>query len=76
MIGSNTILAEIGSEKISFVTYNVFHYLITKDSRFNKSAFNGFYTLMSRSTLISGTGEKVRNKFFKELRDKVQSLKK
>jgi len=76
VIGSNTILGEINSSKIAFITYNVFNYLITKDTRFNESAFNAFNNLVSRSTLISGTGEKDRHKFFKILREKVQALKK
>ena len=76
VIGSNTILAEIDNAKLSFITYNVFHHLVTKDDRFNESAFRSFNNLVSRSTLISGTGEKDRNRFFKILRDRVQALKK
>jgi len=75
VIGSNTILAEMVSSKMAFITYNVFSYLITKDTRFNDSAFNAFNNLVSRSTLISGTGEKDRQKFFKALREKVHALR-
>jgi len=38
--------------------------------------FENFNTLLSRSTLISATGEKERNRFFNAMRDRVNSLKK
>jgi hypothetical protein len=76
VIGSNTILAEVGDTKISFIPYNVFSYMITKDVRFNESTFHAFKNLVSRSTMISGTGEKERNKFFRLLKEKVRDLKK
>jgi len=76
VIGSNTILASVDDSKIAFVSYNVFSYLITKDVRFNESAFQAFENLVSRSTLISATGEKERSKVFKLLKDRVRNLKK
>jgi hypothetical protein len=76
VIGSNTILAQLDDRKISFIPYNIFSYMLTKDARFNESSFNVFNTLVSRSTLISGTGEKERNKFFRTLREKVKELRK
>jgi hypothetical protein len=50
--------------------------MITKDVRFNESTFHAFKNLVSRSTMISGTGEKERNKFFRLLKEKVRDLKK
>lgn len=76
VIGSNTILAEVDNNKLSFIPYNVFSYMLTADKRFNDSVFNGFHTLKSRSTLISGTGEKERNRFFNSLLEKVNGLRK
>lgn len=75
IIGSNTILLELNEEKLSFVTYNVLSYLITKDPRFNEKAFANFFTVVSRSSQISGTGEKERNRFFNAMREKVNALK-
>ncbi len=75
VIGNNTILAELNEQKLSFIPYNVFSYMLTRDVRFNQSAFNAFNTLVSRSTLISGTGEKERNKFFRSLKERVQNLR-
>ena len=76
VIGSNTILAEVDEHKISFIPYNVFSFIHTRDKRFNESVFNGFHTIKSRSTLISGTGEKERNKFFRYLNIKINELRK
>ena len=75
VIGSNTILAVVDNTKIAFIPYNVFTYLATKDVRFNDSAFQAFENLVSRSTLISATGEKERRKIFQLLRDRVRNLK-
>ncbi len=75
VIGSNTILTELDNMKLSFIPYNVFSFMLTKDPRFNESVFEGFETLKSRSTLISGTGEKDRNRFFKILKERVSNLR-
>jgi len=76
VLGTNTIFVELDGLKHSILTYNVLSYLITKDPRFNAHSFANFHTLVSRSTLISGTGEKERHKFFKYLKDKLQQLRK
>jgi len=68
ILGNNTILVEINGRRISFITYNVLDYLHTSDPRFNEVTFSNFHTLASRSTLISETGERERNRFFNSLR--------
>ncbi len=75
VIGSNTILAEGDNMRISFIPYNVFSFLHTRNATFNESVFHGFDVLKSRSTLISGTGEKERNRFFHLLTEKVNELR-
>lgn len=74
VLGSNTILAELDNSKLSIITYNVLNYLLTRDPRFNENAFRSFNNLVSRSVLISATGEKERNRFFRSLKDKVRQL--
>jgi hypothetical protein len=76
IIGNNTIYGEVDGNKISWVTYSVLNTLITKDKRFNDHLFQNFHTLRSRSTLVSGTGERERVRFFNSLRDKVNVLRK
>jgi len=75
VLGSNTILIESDKVKESLVTYSVFHYMSTKDPRFCEKAFTSFDNLLSRSSIISGTGEKERNRFFGRLKEKLYALK-
>jgi len=76
IIGNNTIYGEVDGNKISWVTYSVLNTLVTKHQRFNDHLFSNFNTLKIRSTLVSGTGERERVKFFNSLRDKVNALTK
>ncbi|MEO6538917.1 MAG: helix-turn-helix domain-containing protein, partial [Ferruginibacter sp.] len=76
ILGNNTFICELDNQRLSIITYNALNYLITKDERFGKRLLHGFNTLVSRSTLISGSGEKERNKFFKIQREKIAHLKK
>jgi hypothetical protein len=76
ILGNNTMLLNLDNKKLSMITYSVFKYLFTSDPRFSASAGETFNTLISRSTLISKTGEKDRNRFFNTLHDKVNGLKK
>jgi hypothetical protein len=75
IIGNNTILVELDGSKYCFINYNILSYLMTKDKRFTQRNYQNFQNLISRSTMISGTGEKFRNKFFRELRSRVQALR-
>ncbi len=76
ILGNNTILLNLDDKRVSMITYSVFSYLITQDDRFAARAFDTFNTLLSRSTLVSRSGEKDRNRFFNTLRDKVNELRK
>jgi hypothetical protein len=75
ILGNNTILLKLENQRVSMMTYSVFNYLITKDHRFADKAFSTFNTLLSRSALVSKTGEKERNRFFNALRDKVNGVR-
>jgi len=75
ILGNNTILLNLDGKMTSMITYSVFNLLMTQDERFSSKAFETFNTLLSRSTLVSRSGEKDRNKFFNTLRDKVNKLK-
>lgn len=76
ILGNNTMVISLDGKNLTMVTYSVFHYLFTKDPRFAAKVINSFDTLLSRSTLISKTGEKDRNRFFNAMRDKVNRLRK
>ncbi|MEO6220973.1 MAG: hypothetical protein ABIO81_11130 [Ginsengibacter sp.] len=76
ILGNNSFLLDLNGERLTIITYNALDYMLTKDMRFSKKILDGFNTLVSRSTLISGTGEKERNKFFKVQREKIIHLMK
>ncbi|MES1214645.1 MAG: helix-turn-helix domain-containing protein [Bacteroidota bacterium] len=76
ILGNNTMLLTLDDKRLSMISYSVFHYLFTRDERFSAKAAETFNTLLARSTLISKTGEKDRNRFFNALHDKVNALKK
>ena len=74
ILGNNTMVINLDSKALTMVTYSVFHYLFTSDERFTRKVMQSFEGLLSRSTLISGTGEKDRSRFFQSLRNKVNAL--
>jgi hypothetical protein len=74
ILGNNTMVIQLDDQHLSMVTYSVFYYLFTKDPRFSANVLRSFNTLLTRSSLVSNTGEKERNRFFNALRSKVNSL--
>lgn len=74
ILGNNTMVIRLDGQPLSMVTYSVFHYLFTRDPRFAERVMRSFQNLLVRSTLISKTGEKDRNRFFNAIRAKVNAL--
>jgi hypothetical protein len=75
ILGNNTIMMDLDGSQNCFITYNIFSYLMTADPRFTTQSIQSFHNLLSRSTIISGTGEKFRNRFFSYLYEKVAALR-
>ncbi|MBU3661795.1 MAG: hypothetical protein FGM41_01160 [Bacteroidetes bacterium] len=75
MIGNNSILANIGSTKIAYVSNNTFNMMSTTSADFVHENELWLNNLLRKSTLISGVAEKQRNQFFRVLRDKVELLR-
>ncbi|MEO7311656.1 MAG: helix-turn-helix domain-containing protein [Chitinophagaceae bacterium] len=74
VLGNNTILLELDEQRLAYITYSVMQYIISHDQRFYRNVHSNFTTLLSRSTLISGAGERDRNRFFNAVREKANSL--
>ena len=74
LLGNNTILLTLDGQQYCYINYNGLNYFKTKDIRFTTRSMQHFNTLVSRSTHISGTGEKYRNKYFSWLEEKVNKL--
>lgn len=75
ILGNNTILLHLDQQRLSLITYSVLSYLMTTDPRFAEKNFNSFNSLLGRSSLISGSGEKERHRFFNKLHSKIEELR-
>ncbi len=75
ILGDNTILAELGDIKVTFLNHSFMHFISTKDEAFNKAMFNNLNNLMQKATLISSNDERQRILFFKRLRDEIHRRK-
>ncbi len=76
IIGNNTFVFSLDGQKIAMMAHSAINYVSTRDKRFADKTDIYFNTLISRSTLISKTGERERNRFFNTIRDKVSALRK
>ncbi len=75
ILGNNTMVINLNGKNLTMVTYSVLHYLFTRNPTFSASVLDSFHNLLSRSTLISQSAEKERNRFFNTLRQKVNALR-
>ncbi len=75
ILGNNSIMVETDDKKIAIINHIVLKYISTTDAKFTEKTFENFKNLVSRSILISETGERDRNKFFKALREKIQACR-
>ena len=71
MQGDNMIYAESNGQRMVFVNHSAINYLSTTDEVFCAETRNSIENVIRKSILISGTGEKERNWYFKALREEV-----
>lgn len=76
LIAETTILFKMGDRRAAFITYNTMNLLSTSQEGFCSQIEKYLVNLENKSVLISTTGEKERNKFFKRLNEKIQKRKK
>jgi hypothetical protein len=75
LLGDNTIFVAKEGHLKTFLTYNVINLLVTENERFCRQVEYSLRTLTKKSTLISGTSEKERNRFFHLLQEKINTLR-
>lgn len=75
VLGDNQMLAVIGDSKVAYLPHSAANYLIARDETYCKKFYEYLQNLMRRSTLISEVSEKERAKFFRIIRDKINSRK-
>jgi plasmid maintenance system antidote protein VapI len=71
ILGNNTLLAELGDSRVTYMNHSVLYFISTRDERFNNAMFSNLQNLMKKSTMISTIGEKDRAGFFNRLRNKI-----
>lgn len=72
MQGDNMIYAEVSGMRMVFLNHSAINYVSTSDEAFCEFTRQSMDNIARRSILISGTGEKERNRFFRELRAEVE----
>jgi len=75
VLGDNTILAEMGEMKATFLNHSFMHFIATRDDSFNAAMHNKLNNLIQRSTLISTSNERERIGFFNLLRNEIKQRK-
>jgi len=73
--GDNSVLAEIGTMKITYINHNLINFMYTRDEGFNNYTLDSFENIIRKSTQISQVGGKARARFFNLLRKKIQAQK-
>lgn len=71
----NTILVRLGDQFLSFLTSNGINSLSTRNESFYRNSYKSLDILKKRSTLISGTSEKERNRVFLRFLDKISETR-
>jgi hypothetical protein len=70
-LGDNTVLADLGKTKITFLNHSTIEYIFTRDEKFCNQMHQTISNLISKSTQISTVGEKNRSHFFGFLTAKI-----
>lgn len=73
-IGDNTALFEMNNQQTVFITYNMLNVLSTSDVVFCQNIEKYLNSILQKSTLISITAEKERNRFFNRMEAKIEGL--
>ena len=75
LLGDNTIFILKDGRPKTFLTYNVINLLVTENPMLCKQVETSLRNLTKKSTLISSTSEKERNRFFNVLYQKISELR-
>jgi transcriptional regulator with XRE-family HTH domain len=76
LMSDNTISTKSGDKRLAYINYNTISLLITQHDLFCEKTEQYLYSLIKHSTLISGTAEKERIKFFTKMINRIEDFKK
>ncbi len=74
-IADTTIFFKMGETKITYLTHNNLNILTTTNKKFCEGTESYIKNILRKSSLISSSSEKERNKFFNRLLKKVDKLR-
>ncbi len=75
MIGNNCVFLKSVHKTASYLGYNSFNFIQTKNDSFNAQVEEWLNNLMSKSDMVSQISERVRNQFFKAMQLNIDLLK-
>jgi hypothetical protein len=75
MIGNNSVLVDLGNQKVAYVSNNTFNMMSTATPEFVEENSRWLQNLARKSILISGVSEKQRNKYFNVLFNKINEVR-
>ena len=75
-LGDNTILVKAARKRTVYLNYELLNYMATQDEVFCRQVDTNIHDLIKRSTLLSMSNEKQRNKFFNILLRKIPAFNK
>ncbi len=74
-IADNTVFARMGDKRCVYVNQNSLNILLTFQEPFCEQTETYLKNLIMKSTLISKTAERERNRFFNNMRDRIDQFK-
>lgn len=74
ILTDNTILIISDETRMTYITSNAINLLLTDDPVFYERNYQWGKNMISKSTLISGSAEKERYKFFRGIEDQIHQL--
>lgn len=75
LISDTTFLFKMGDRRMAFITYNTMNILNTEQESFCRETEDYLTNIINKSTLISTTGERERNKFFNLIEKRILQSK-
>ncbi len=74
ILADNTILIKAGENRTSYLTSNAINLMYSHNREFFDYNYQWGRNLLAKSTPISGTAEKERNRFFRILREQIEKV--
>ena len=74
-IGDNTLCLRANDAKTVYFTQNIINNIVTHDTGFCEQTWDIHQNMINRSLELTGSNERVRNKFFRKLKNTIQNTK-